>query len=143
MLGDLEQYYGHLPLSVVIPVGRTFDLSDPTDKDAPIYTFNDAYQSYGLETIDAAISGHALILSNIPRLREMWDGAALFVPPNDTAALTAAVKSLEDDDPLRHALALRARRRAQAFSAEKMATAYTQLYKRLVRTHQARLISLS
>ena len=39
------------------------------------------YEPFGLSVLEAAQAGCALVLSDIPTFRELWDGAAVFVPP--------------------------------------------------------------
>ena len=39
------------------------------------------YEPFGLAVLEAAQAGCALVLSDIPTFRELWDGAAMFVPP--------------------------------------------------------------
>lgn len=51
------------------------------------------YEPFGLAVLEAAQSGLALVLSDIPTFRELWGGAALFVPPSDPAAWRAALES--------------------------------------------------
>ena len=42
----------------------------------------------------AAAAGCALVLGDISSLRETWDGAALFVDPDDPPSLNAAIHAL-------------------------------------------------
>ena len=44
------------------------------------------YEPFGLAVLEAAQAGCALVLSDIPTFRELWNGAAQFVPPGDDAA---------------------------------------------------------
>ena len=39
------------------------------------------YEPFGLAVLEAAQAGCVLVLSDIPTFRELWNGAALFVPP--------------------------------------------------------------
>ena len=41
-------------------------------------------RAFGFSVLEAALSGCALVLGDIPSLREIWGDAALFVPPDDT-----------------------------------------------------------
>ena len=85
-------------------------------------------QPFGLGILEAAASGCALVLGDIPSLRENWDGAALFAPPNDAGAWRTTLSCLIACDSRREALGTAARRRALAFSRERMATRYAELY---------------
>ncbi len=98
---------------------------------ASIYTLPARYEPFGLSALEAALSRCALVLGDIPSLREVWGAAALFVPPDDSAALHNTIDSLIADAPRRSALAELAYRRALHFAPERMAAAYLQAYRRL------------
>src|SRR5579872_2111459 len=49
------------------------------------------YEPFGLAVLEAAQARCALILADIPSLRELWGGAALFVDPRDRRALETAL----------------------------------------------------
>lgn len=49
------------------------------------------YEPFGLAVLEAASAGCPLILGDIPTFRELWDGAAIFVPPDDAAGLARAM----------------------------------------------------
>jgi glycosyltransferase involved in cell wall biosynthesis len=90
------------------------------------------YEPFGLAALEAGLAGCALVLGDIPSLREVWGDAALFVPPHDDAALEAALRRLIEDDRLRTELAAAARRRASTFTAGAMADGYVDAYRRLL-----------
>ncbi len=50
------------------------------------------YEPFGLAVLEAAQAGCALVLSDTPGFRELWDGAALFADPHDAAALAATLR---------------------------------------------------
>ena len=50
------------------------------------------YEPFGLAVLEAAQAGLALVLSDIPTFRELWDGAAIFVPPGDPEAWRDALE---------------------------------------------------
>jgi glycogen(starch) synthase len=54
---------------------------------AAIFASPVLYEPFGLAPLEAAHAGCALVLGDIPTMRELWQGAAHFVPPRDTAAL--------------------------------------------------------
>jgi glycosyltransferase involved in cell wall biosynthesis len=86
------------------------------------------YEPFGLTVLEAAAAGCALVLSDIPTFRELWDGAALFVDARDDAAWRAVLTHLTGNVPLREDLQRRAKHRAQVCSLTAMADAYTELY---------------
>jgi glycosyltransferase involved in cell wall biosynthesis len=91
------------------------------------------YEPFGLTILEAARAGCALVLSDLPTLRELWDGAALFVEPRDELQLQAALAQLTHNDPQRHELQRRAARRANRYSVTAMADGYVQLYQDAMR----------
>jgi glycogen synthase len=99
---------------------------------ASIYALPARYEPFGLSVLEAAASGCALVLGDIPSLRELWGDAAVFVHPDDHLALAAALTRLATDDPHRRSLAARARRRAASLGDDAMARAYVGLYAELM-----------
>jgi glycogen(starch) synthase len=99
---------------------------------AAIFASPVLYEPFGLAPLEAAHAGCALVLGDIPTMRELWQGAAHFVPPRDTAALHAALSALLDDEATRADFAQRARRRAALFSPQRMADGYRAVYRELV-----------
>jgi glycosyltransferase involved in cell wall biosynthesis len=95
---------------------------------APVFALPARYEPFGLSVLEAGLAGCALVLGDIPSLREHWDGVAIFVPPDDSGLLNLALRSLIDDPQLRQTLAMRARRRALGYSARRMALAYLGAY---------------
>lgn len=80
------------------------------------------------DIIDAANAGCALVLGDIPGLREAWDGAAVFVDPDNDDELRSMLIWLMSDTTACSDLGNRAQHRAAAFNAEQMARAYSSLY---------------
>ncbi|WP_437935687.1 glycosyltransferase family 4 protein [Sorangium sp. So ce341] len=99
---------------------------------ASIYAHPARYEPFGLSVLEAALSGCALVLGDIPSLREVWRDAALYVDPGDTEALRRALEALVDDPVRRQEMASRARARASAFSPRRMARGYLHLYGELL-----------
>lgn len=99
---------------------------------AAIYALPALYEPFGLSVLEAAASGCALVLGDIPTLRENWSDAAVFVTPRDRRALTAAIESLIDDPVRRHGLAMAAIARARQFTVARMADAYVDAYRTVV-----------
>jgi glycogen(starch) synthase len=95
---------------------------------ASIYALPARYEPFGLSALEAALAGCALVLGDIPSLRELWDGAALFVDPGDSGALERALLTLMHDAPLRATVAAAARERAGRYTPERMAAGYLAAY---------------
>jgi glycosyltransferase involved in cell wall biosynthesis len=99
---------------------------------AAIYALPARYEPFGLSVLEAALSGCALVLGEIPSLRETWGDAALYVPPDDARALRDALMRLILRRDEREELARAARRRALDFSPQRMAQAYLAAYAQLL-----------
>ena len=92
---------------------------------ARVFVSTARYEPFGLAVLEAAQAGLALVLSDIPTFRELWDGAALLVPPGDATGFADAMRqALDDPAPL----ARTARSRASRYSAAAMATATRALH---------------
>jgi glycogen(starch) synthase len=99
---------------------------------ATIYAFPARYEPFGLSVLEAALASCALVLGDLPTLREQWDGRAVFVPPDDPATLQLALEWLIENPDLRTALAMRAQRHALTLTARGMALRYLRLYSELI-----------
>jgi glycogen(starch) synthase len=89
------------------------------------------YEPFGLSVLEAGLARCALVLGDIPSLREIWDGAAVFVPPDDAGALVAGLKALIQDRSRRAEFAALAHARAQQFTPQRMLTGYLAAYQGL------------
>jgi glycosyltransferase involved in cell wall biosynthesis len=98
---------------------------------AAIYALPARYEPFGLSVLEAARARCALVLGDIPSLRENWEGAALFVPPDNREALRHALTRLIEEPSLREDLAGRAWTRACAFGMDSTADAYLDAYRAL------------
>jgi glycogen synthase len=94
-----------------------------------IYLSPARYDPFGLLPLQAALNGCALLLSDIPSYRELWDGAACFFRSDDAADLRAKWHALLQDCALRsHLQWLALERTRERFTPERMVGAYRQLY---------------
>lgn len=98
---------------------------------ASIYTLPARYEPFGFSALEAALSGCALVLGDIDSLREVWDGAAIFVPPDSDGALETALSRLIANTALRQEMARRATDRALWFAPERMAAGYLETYRQV------------
>ena len=101
---------------------------------ASLYVFPARYEPFGLSVLEAALSGCALVLGDIPSLRELWGDAAVFVPPEARQQWVFEVRRLTADVTARVELSARARQRALRYSPERMVEAYLEAYGRLGRS---------
>ncbi|MGE5681126.1 MAG: glycosyltransferase family 4 protein [Bacillota bacterium] len=100
---------------------------------APIFALPAKYEPFGLSALEAALSGCALVLGDIPTLREVWEDTAIFVDPEDYEGLCARINELIQNDRMRIEAAKKVRRRALSFTPERMGDKYLSLYSQLVR----------
>jgi hypothetical protein len=106
---------------------------------AAIYALPARYEPLGLSVLEAALAGCALVLGDIPSLREVWGGeAAIFVPPNDVDALADALELLRREPVRRARLAVCARARALEYGPARMAASYLAAYSSLLRARRGR-----
>ena len=107
----------------------------------PVFVSAALYEPFGLAVLEAAAAGCPLVLSDIPTFRELWDGAALFVPARDPKRFARAIGDLVGDDGARDALGraarLRAARYTPAATADAMAALYLDLLERRRRPRAA------
>jgi len=99
---------------------------------ASVYVHPARYEPFGLAPLEAALSGCALVLGDLPSLREVWGDAALFVSPGDDEQLEFALSGLIADADHRYVMAQRASQRAREFTAEKMGDAYLNIYRTVI-----------
>ena len=104
---------------------------------ASIFVLPARYEPFGLSALEAALAGCALVLGDIPSLREIWRDAALFVAPDDAGALAEALQALIRDPARRSDLAARAHARGLLYSPRRMAEGYLAAYHDLLRRRQS------
>lgn len=97
---------------------------------AAVFASPARYEPFGLAALEAGLAGCALVLGDLPSLREVWGEAALYVAPDDDAALAAALRLLQSDAALTAELGGRARARAARYTPAAMARGYAAVYER-------------
>ncbi len=104
----------------------------------PIFVSTALYEPFGLAVLEAAQAGCALVLSDIPTLRELWDGAALFVAPGDDAGFAAAIAALSRNGEQRRSLRVAALRRSRRYGVAAMARGMDAIHAKLLAEAAAR-----
>lgn len=99
---------------------------------ASIYVHPARYEPFGLTVLEAAHTGAALVLADIPSLREIWGDAAWFVDPDEPRALEEAVLTLIKHPQLREDLGNQARRRAARHQVTQMRDTYLSIYQSII-----------
>jgi glycosyltransferase involved in cell wall biosynthesis len=110
---------------------------------AAVYVMPAHYEPFGLSILEAALSGCALVLGDIPSLREIWGDAALFIAPGDSDGLQHSIQRFIDAPSARQEMGRRAYARALGFNANRMGGAYFEAFhdavaasSRMVRSRQ-------
>jgi glycogen synthase len=97
---------------------------------AAVFAGTSRYDASGMSVLEAALSRCALVLNDIPSLRELWGNAALYFETNDAESLADTIQILSEDSQLRRNYANRAFQRArESFNAHRMTDNYIQLYR--------------
>jgi glycosyltransferase involved in cell wall biosynthesis len=100
---------------------------------AAVYAATSRYEPFGLAPLEAALAGCALVMTDIPTFRELWERCALFYPPGDVAALAAGCRELLQNPDRRQALAGAAGERAsERYNPGRMAAGYEALYRKII-----------
>jgi len=94
----------------------------------PIFISMARYEPFGLAVLEAAQMECALVLSDIPTFRELWEGAALFVDPRDERAIAEIINRLLQDPEDRTTLGRAARERADAYTVDAMSAGVLNTY---------------
>ena len=105
---------------------------------ATIFALPAFYEPFGISVLEAAHAGCALVLGDLRSLRENWDGAAIFVPPEDRVALRAAIVELINRPSHRRRLVAEARARAASLTPGRMCAAYLHVYSTLLANRSGR-----
>ena len=103
----------------------------------PVFVSPSLYEPFGLAVLEAAQAGCPLVLSDIPTFRELWDGAAVFTPPGDDAALADALQSVMLDVELRRALGAAALECAGRYTIDATVERTVEIYGALLAGGQA------
>lgn len=97
----------------------------------PVFVSAAQYEPFGLAVLEAAAAGCALVLSDIPTFRELWDDVAAFVPAGDHRAFAATITDIVGDLSLRSAMGEAAKDRASRYTPEAMVGEMLGLYRSL------------
>lgn len=107
---------------------------------AAVFVSPARYEPFGLAVLEAALDGCALVLGDIPSLRELWNGVARFIDPEDPQALADAIGDLLDRPAEAERLGSEARARARSLGGPGVfARAHRALYAELTRVPEAQL----
>jgi glycogen(starch) synthase len=95
---------------------------------ATIFALPARYEPFGLSALEAGLARCALVLGDIPSLREVWGDAPVYVDHASPRALGDALRALAGDPALMEEHAHRCRARALGYTPERMAIGYLDAY---------------
>lgn len=110
---------------------------------AAVYLLPAKYEPFGLSVLEAALSGCALVLGDIPSLRENWEGAALFVDPSDPRAIGRTVQLLAESEELRNRLGAKARERGLGLGIDTTTLKYLECYSAMTKKEEQEQCALA
>ena len=100
---------------------------------AKIFVSPTKYEPFGVAILEAAASGCALVLNELDTLTELWQDTAVFFDPENKAEARELILQLIENESFRNDIAKKAKERATNFSAERMAAAYAETYRKLLK----------
>lgn len=106
-----------------------------------IFVLPARYEPFGLSALEAAHSGCALVLGDIPTLKEVWGQAAMFADPECPIAVRHQTEGLIRNAAKRQAMARKAMLRAQRYSLKQFAEKYLALYIQLLEGRTEKMVA--
>ncbi|MGI8958710.1 MAG: glycosyltransferase family 4 protein [Bryobacteraceae bacterium] len=101
---------------------------------ASIFAHPALYEPFGLSVLEAARAGCCLVLSDIPSLRELWDGAAVFINPREPELWVRELNRLGRNRCERESLGDLAHSQSMKYRTSSSVTQYREVYDSLVRS---------
>lgn len=96
--------------------------------ESAIYVCTSRYEPFGLAPLEAALCGCAVLVNNIPSLREVWEDAALYF--SDSNSLRALLQELGRSPEYLLERQTASQNHAQTFTRERMTEAYLTIFER-------------
>ena len=99
-------------------------------KGADVVILSSAFEGMPLAALEGMASGHPLLASNVPGIREVVSGYGLLFPYGDDRKLAELIEKVCTDESLRLATVSRCRERAAQYDIARTARAYHDEYRR-------------
>lgn len=130
----LEAVAPRLQWPLVLAGGRlSRDELDERLASAGIFAHPALYEPFGLAVLEAAHAGCALVLADIPSLRELWEGAVMFVDPRRQDLWLLELNRLINDADERERLGAAAAARAERYDVRESVHPYLDVYRSVVK----------
>ncbi|MBI4548506.1 MAG: glycosyltransferase family 4 protein [Ignavibacteriae bacterium] len=97
-------------------------------RSASIFIFPSLYEGHGFPVVEAMASGLPVITSNNSSLREIGQGVALLIDPEDIMQMTEGLQTLYSDETLRREMSAKGLERAAQFSVKSSTDAILKIY---------------
>ena len=99
-------------------------------KTADVVVMSSKYEGLSLSSLEGLASGHPVVASDVPGLREIIGGAGILFPQGDAQELANNIIALTENDTLRQAIIEKGMLRARQFDISTMVEKYCDLYHR-------------
>ncbi len=99
---------------------------------ASIYVMPAKYEPFGLSILEAALSECALVVGDIPSLKEIWGDAASYADPDNPEELQYRINELIENPIKLKAKAKEARNHARRYSVDLFELNYLNLYCKMI-----------
>lgn len=142
LVGKKEQYYEALDTYIADQGARDYVTTTGWIPDEQLkwlyrhcqaYVFPSLSEGFGLPALEAMVHDAPVVSSNATCLPEVCGDAAEYFGPTDQAAFVAAVRHVLEDAKYRKVLITAGRKRAKAFSWQRMAEQTLAIYKNVLR----------
>ena len=99
-------------------------------KTADVVVMSSKYEGLSLSSLEGLASGHPVVASDVPGLREIIGGAGILFPQGDAQELANNIIALTENDTLRQAIIEKGMLRARLFDISTMVEKYCDVYHR-------------